>query len=79
MSDEVIIFYPNKQPDGERFAYHRLPHRPGQDLTQYLRGVHLVALRKRARCVLDGTSLPLRLTYVPRPGDRIVMSTVRSV
>ena len=71
--NEVFIFYPNRQPDGEQFAVHRLPHREGQDLAAYLRQVRLVNLRTHMRCTLDGSAERLRFSYVPKAGDRIVL------
>lgn len=76
---EVVIFYPNKQPDGEGFAFHRLPHVEGKDLSQYLREVRLISLRTRSRCTLDGSEQVLRFNYIPKPGDRIVLRTARGV
>lgn len=70
---EVIIFFRGKQPDGPLYDYKRLPHVPGKDLRSYLRDVRLISLRLHSHCHLDGSSETLRLNYVPKPGDRIVL------
>jgi len=75
---DVIIFFPSKNPYSElAFDHHRLPHAPGKNLRHYLRSVHLIGLRMHSRCTLDGSPRPLRMNYVPAPGDRIVLARQR--
>lgn len=48
-------------------------------LHQYLREQRLNDLRTRCRTTLDPRNTPLRLSYIPKPGDVVRMERTKSL
>lgn len=68
----ISFLVPSKQPDKSTEMI-SVPFVARQSLQYYLKTAKLVAVRKAHRCLLKGTRVRLRMLYVPKPGDVIVL------
>lgn len=55
-----------------------IPWLKDKNLHRYLHDLHLNNLRTKCRTTLDPNNLPLRVSYIPKPGDVVRMEPTRS-
>lgn len=72
----VTFLYPGKDINEPR-PRRDLPHRTGLSLKYYLQELSLASVRHSCRMIRKGDRLPLRTSYVPVPGDVILMTKQR--
>lgn len=67
-----ILRWPNKDPN-ESSHRRELPVLGQKTMQAYLKELHLIGLRLRCRFYRDSDKMPLRMNYIPRSGDVIVL------